>query len=44
MAGDSGSLRKKLTEFWEAICGGAEKKRGRMDRQWRRKIRKSDLE
>jgi hypothetical protein len=25
VAGDSRSFRRKLTEFWEAICRGAEK-------------------
>jgi hypothetical protein len=25
VVGDVRSFRRKLTEFWEAICGGAEK-------------------
>jgi hypothetical protein len=28
VAGDSRSFRRKLTEFWKAICGGAEKTGG----------------
>jgi hypothetical protein len=32
MAGDSRSFRRKPTEFWEMMCGGAEKT-GRGERQ-----------
>jgi hypothetical protein len=28
MAGDSRGFKKKLMEFWEAICGGAKKTKG----------------